>query len=205
MEVRGKKSPYLFKRRLTIKETTLRIDYEVVSEKPLSALWSAHPLLRVGPGSRILLPPEVDSLLIAGSKGNRLGKPGDRCSWPISKEKKLDVLVSPEVGWADKLFTDALTRGSCALLDASGEFVVFRFDPLLTPYLGIWICQGGWPDSRPFEDFNVALEPCSGRPDSLAEAAAQDACRHLQPGKPLRWWLEIELGKNKEEILLGRK
>jgi galactose mutarotase-like enzyme len=197
MEVSGKKAPYLFKRRLTIKETTLRIDYEVVSEKRLSALWSAHPLLRVSPGSRILLPPEVESLLIAGSEGNRLGKPGDRCSWPIFEDISIDVLDHPKKGWADKLFTDALSQGSCGLLDAeSEEFVIFRFDPKLTPYLGLWICQGGWPASRPFEDFTVALEPCSGRPDSLAEAAGQDACQLLQPGKPLRWWLEIELGKN---------
>ncbi len=198
MEARGRASfPYTFRRRLTITGETLRLDYELESEsdQPMRVLWSAHPLLAVSEGSRIYLPPEVDSLFVNWSAGERLGRYGDRCAWPGTDDKCLDVLRSPEARTADKLFTCKLCEGFCAFHDrASDESIIFRFDAARTPYVGLWICQGGWPTAQGVEKhFTVALEPCSGRPDALSEAAGRGECLYLEPRAVERWWLEVTL------------
>lgn len=201
MEAGGVNVPYRFRRRLTIEGETLRLDYELVSESDhqMRVLWSAHPLLAVSEGSRIFLPPEVHSLFVNWSAGERLGKFGDSCAWPRADDasgRRLDVIGSRGMGTADKLFTERLHQGFCAFHDrASDESIIFRFDPNQTPYLGLWICQGGWPTTAPAEEghYTVALEPCSGRPDSLAEAAQRDECVRLKARETKHWWLEISL------------
>jgi hypothetical protein len=195
-ECRSAAVPAVFRRRATLGARGLRLDYEVesLSTSPFRYLWSAHPLLAVSEGSRILLPASVDSLLVNWSRDARLGRFGDRCGWPRHRGMTLDVLEPARAGTADKLFTPALSEGFCAYHDrASGESVTLRFDPGLTPYVGLWICQGGWPTSRAAKHYTVALEPCSGQPDALSEAAQRNACRVLAPKAVDRWWLEVEL------------
>ena len=201
MEADEKRLPYLFRRRLTIRENRLRLDYELVSksENSMRVLWSAHPLLAASPGSRIFLPAEAESVLVNSSTGDRLGAHGERCAWPIENKTgtgdRLDVLLSPDAGTADKLFTERLNEGWCAFHDArTDESVTIRFDVASTPYIGIWICAGGWPlGAERKRHYTVALEPCSGRPDELMEAAQAGECWRLEAGAVKRWWLEIEL------------
>jgi galactose mutarotase-like enzyme len=73
------------------------------------------------------------------------------------------------------------------------ESLAIRWDVAALPFLGIWLCQGGWPEARP-GDFTVALEPCNGHPDALAEAVEQARCRTLAPGEAHSFWLELDLG-----------
>ncbi len=202
VEAHGKRLPYLFRRRMKVQRNKLRLDYELVSKNAnrMSVLWSAHPLLAVSSGSRIFLPAEVKSVFVDSSTHDRLGAHGERCAWPVEDKtgarRRLDTLPPPEAGTADKLFTDRLTEGVCAFHDeASNESVTIRFCPNRTPYLGIWICAGGWPSTSAKKHYTVALEPCSGRPDTLAEAAQRGECWQLEAGATERWWLEMELNK----------
>jgi galactose mutarotase-like enzyme len=198
MEARGVSYPYVFRRRITIKGDTLRLDYELESEKAMRALWSAHPLLAVSQGSQIILPAETDSLFVNWSANERLGNFGDFKPWPETIDgTRLDILGAREERTADKLFAFRLREGFCAYYDrASDESILFRFDLARTPYIGLWICQGGWPISEARDGrghYTIALEPCSGLPDSLAEAAKQSECLSLEAGGVERWWLEITL------------
>ena len=157
-----------------------------------------HPLLAVSAGSRIVLPELVRSVVVESSRGERLGARGAQVEWPGGGSDRLDVVRGPGVGWAEKLFTGRLGEGFCALYDAgSDSWLSFRFDPRTTPYVGLWICQGGWPESRDAKHFTVALEPCSGRPDSLAEAAARGECATLEPRGSNRWVLEVAIEKQR--------
>jgi hypothetical protein len=191
-EVRGSVTPCLFRRRLALANRTLRLEYEIVSEadRDVDVVWSAHPLLRASPGSEIVLPRSVDALTVEWSLGDRLGRHGD------TTRQVPAVLAPSSAGTADKLFTARLDEGRCAYLDrATGEALAFRWDAARVPYLGLWICQGGWPTSRPAKHYTVALEPCLAPCDSLAEARAGGQALRLAPRARYAFALDVTLGR----------
>jgi hypothetical protein len=195
----GRRLPYIFRKKLSLHGATLRLDYELLSlsDLPIAYLYSAHPLLKVEQGATLVLPPEVNALLIESSKDEELGAPGEYCSWPLADMRgervRLDVLQGPELKTAHKLFTSRIRSGSCGVhFPCTREGLRYRFDPEAQPYIGLWLCQGGWPSSENGH-FTVALEPCTGRTDSLAEAFSNGEHRTLQPHGVHRWWLEMEM------------
>ena len=195
--------PLQIKKTVQLQEKKVRLDYEAtnLSQSSVKLLWSAHPLLRVEAGTEIILPKEVKEIEVGWSAQERLGRPGDRCTWPEATERsgrmvKLNRIVSPTVGSAEKLFTPRLSQGFCGMfLPREDEGIAFRFDPRLVPYVGIWMCQGGWPTSRAAKHFTAALEPCFGRPDSLEEAIRRNECAVLRGYESMRWWMEIEVNR----------
>jgi hypothetical protein len=195
--------PLRFTKKVKLQESTVRLDYEAtnLSQFSVKFLWSAHPLLTVEAGAEIILPKEVKEIEVGWSAGERLGKPGDRCTWPEATERsgrkvKLNRMVSPSAGTAEKLFTPRLSQGFCGMfLPREEEGIAFRFDPRLVPYVGIWMCQGGWPTSRAAKHFTAALEPCFGRSDSLEEAIRRNQCAVLRGYESMRWWMEIEVNR----------
>ncbi len=199
LEVRGRSLPYMLTRRMKLEENTLLLNYQItnLSDADLRFLWSAHPLLAVEPGAKILLPAEVSELEVNWSHDERLGKGGDVCTWPETIDKfgrkaNINTVAEPATGTADKLFTPRLSEGVCALFyPRTNESLVFSFDPELVPYVGLWICNGGWPLSRAAKHFTVALEPCTGRPDSLQEAIKRGECDSSSRHKIKSWWLRL--------------
>ena len=193
--------PLRFTKEVQLRENTVRLDYEAtnLSQSTVKFLWSAHPLLTVEPGAEIILPPEVEEVEVEWSRDERLGKAADRCGWPTTTERsgrmiELNRVAPPTASTADKLFTGPLSEGFCGMfLPGKNESIAFRFDPRMVPYLGLWICQGGWPESRSEKQFTVALEPCSGRPDSLSESIRRNECVMLAANETARWWMEIEI------------
>jgi galactose mutarotase-like enzyme len=192
--------PLRFTKKVQLQENTVILEYEAtnLSQSNVKFLWSAHPLLRVEPDAEIVLPKEVKEVEVGWSKEERLGKSGDRCAWPKAIERSgrmvhLNQVLAPIAGTADKLFTPRLSEGFCGMfLPRAEEGITFRFDPRLVPFVGIWICQGGWPTSRATKHFTIALEPCLGRPDSLEEAVKRNECAVLRGGESIQWWMEIE-------------
>jgi galactose mutarotase-like enzyme len=193
--------PLRFSKTLELQENTLRLEYEAanLSQSMVKFQWSAHPLLRVEPGAEIILPEEVRELELGWSADERMGKPGTRCTWPTATDSsgrkvKLNRIASPRAGTAEKFFTPRLSEGLCGMfLPQAEEGIAFRFDPQLVPYLGIWICQGGWPTSRSTKHFTAALEPCMGRHDSLEEGIKRNECAVLDGNESMQWWMEIEV------------
>jgi len=213
LAITGVRLPYVFRKRIRLAGGAVEIRYALasVSDKPFKYLWSCHPLLAVEAGAEIVLPTEVNDLFIGSSTGNRLGAPGDRCAWSRGLAADgspviLNALAGPTQKTAEKLFTPRLSHGYCGLyFPSTDEAIVFRFDPQVVPFVGLWICQGGWPADRTGH-FTVALEPCNGRPDSLAEAIARNECRELLPHTVHRWTLRIEIhqGDGKSAIPEGQ-
>ncbi|MGQ0507926.1 MAG: hypothetical protein ACT4TC_21700 [Myxococcaceae bacterium] len=213
-QLQAQSSLGLFDRRLTIERAVLRIDYALKASRSGRYLWSAHPLLAASTGSTVELPPEVTSLCVEWSsvsaEAQTVTLPGsDRVdgrdgtmpglgSRPANgaygtMEWPGPYRVDGTLGTAFKLFTDKLAERWCAYHDArTGHSLRYTFD---VPYLGVWISQNGWPTSRAAKHFTVALEPCSGRPDSLAVAAAQGTCPSIAAGEVHRWTIEIALTK----------
>jgi len=180
---------------------TLIIEYEIqnLSDQPLAYLWSAHPLLKAETGANLLLPDDVRDLLIEWSSDARLGKAGQSCAYPLAATmdgavEDLRIVKPASAGTADKLFTPRLKAGFCGLhFPGSNESIAFRFDVKQIGYVGLWLCQGGWPQSAIEKHFTIALEPCNARTDSLADAIEQGECPTLAARSSERWTLRVEL------------
>lgn len=199
LEVAGVHLPYLLRRKTRLAGSVVELEYEItnLSDKSFKYLWSAHPLLAIEAGAEIVLPPDVSEVLVDYSAGHRFAI-GKTISWPRAsatngKPGTLNEISGPQQKTADKLFTPRLSQGHCGLrFPHTGEAVFFRFDPRLVPFLGLWICQGGFP-TEGLSEFTVALEPCSGRPDSLVTAIARGECPELSAHATHRWWLHVEI------------
>jgi galactose mutarotase-like enzyme len=169
------------------------------AKHPVPWSWSAHPLFLAEPGDRILLPDSIDSLRVEGSGGERLGCAGDKVAWPLAtladgSRTNLSVAQAPHSRIGDKLFAGPLTAAEnwCALeRPSAGIRVRFRFDTAMTPYLGLWICYGGWPDGAGPKQNCVALEPSTAPVDSLARSGPWS--RVLGPGQSCSWPMFVDL------------
>jgi galactose mutarotase-like enzyme len=173
--------------------------------------WAAHPLFSVDPGDRILLPESVKTVRVENSRGNRLGLKGSQIAWPTGNapnisdpSRCLNVTRDAASEIADKLFTGSMQEEWCALERASiGLRITVRFDRTLTPYLGLWLCYGGWPESNPADNpdspkqYCVALEPATAPADSLADTG--EWSRWLDAGETATWPMELALDRIKIE------
>jgi galactose mutarotase-like enzyme len=207
----GRRLPFIFRKRIRLEDETVAIQYELesVTDAPFHYLWSAHPLLRVDPGCRIILPTDVTDVLVESSRNQRLGNHGDSARWPRTSladgsETDLSILGDPSRQTADKLFTPRLSQGACGLYyPDSNESVSFHFNSAVVPYLGIWICEGGWPNPEDGH-YTVALEPCTSPVDSLAEAVGRGDSAEIRPGTKRFWELRVQLQIGLPEDLADR-
>lgn len=197
--------PLELDRTLALSETqdgwTLNITYRLTNtgNAPMPWSWAAHPLFTAAKGDRILLPDSIQSLRLEGSGGGRLGKNGDTVAWPAAKlaaggTTDLSLAEGPESGIGDKLFAGPLGPDAnwCALeRPSAGVRIRVSFDTTATPYLGLWICHGGWPDGAGPKQTCVALEPATAPVDSLAETGPWS--RTLAAGQSFEWPMRVDL------------
>jgi len=177
-------------------ESTVRIDYVAtnLSDRSFSFHWAAHPLFQAREGMKLRVPDELNEIEIAYSEGNRLGRFGDRISWPFPKSRgesvDLSRLGAPDRSVADKYyFTGKLTRGWAKLTDpATGEELALRFPVDQVPYLGIWANSGGYGGFNHF-----AIEPATGRMDDLNYAMRHCEAATVEGRGTYRWYLEVTL------------
>jgi galactose mutarotase-like enzyme len=177
----------------------LRLDYTVSNTGSSAApwSWSAHPLFAVEEGDRIVLPDSITRLRVEGSGGGRLGKAGDLVAWPMATQadgsrSDLSVAQSPETGIGDKLFAGPLDAAEnwCVLeRKKAGVKIRVRFDAAATPYLGLWVCYGGWPERPGTKQMCVALEPATAPVDSLSQTGAWS--RVLAAKKTFSWTMTV--------------
>lgn len=166
------------------------------SEHPFPYIWAAHPLFQVTQSTRILLP--ADRVTVDSALGSQL-KPTTDYAWPLADimdgtRRDLSHL-NPSLGEAYKLYATHPSAGWAALHDSvTGEFIAFGFSLADLPYCGVWINQRGWPVAGE-PCFNVALEPCSGCPDSLADAVGHGTHQILAGFGTAAWRLVMVIGQ----------
>jgi galactose mutarotase-like enzyme len=197
--------PLELARHVTVSQTErgyrIWLAYRLTNRGPVPApwSWSAHPLFLAQEGDRIVLPDGIHSLRVEGSAGSRLGGKGDFVNWPIANltkrgETDLSVALSAHSGAGDKLFAGPLDSHQtwCQLIRASaGVKIRVGFDSAATPYLGLWLCYGGWPDRDGPKQTCVAIEPSTAPVDSLAETGPWS--RQLAPGKSVHWTMSVDV------------
>jgi len=89
----------------------------------------------------------------------------------------------PPPGTSSKLHLPRGSTSSAGLAWSDGSAIELAWDSTLTPYVGVWACNG---DLGGYQQ--IAVETATGgddRPDPSAPPPV------LEPGEQLRWWLEI--------------
>jgi len=201
--------PLALERAITLREKSsasgkcwqLRLDYKITNTgaSPTPWSWAAHPLFTAEAGDRIVLPASITTLRLEGSGGGRLGKSGDSVNWPMAtprdgSQSDLSLAQPRESAIGDKLFAGPLsTNENSAVLErrSAGIRIKVGLDPEATPYFGLWICHGGWPDRPGPKQTCVALEPATAPVDSLAQTGPWS--RVLAPGASFSWPMTVEL------------
>ncbi|MBW4082476.1 hypothetical protein [Paenibacillus sp. S150] len=195
--VEGVEFPYLLEKVYSFaSENILRIDYTLTnrSEAPFSFLWAAHPLLRIRQGMRLLVPDGLDEIEVAFSAEQRLGAAGDKRPWPLAEVSvgtaDLSMVEAEKGRFAEKYyFTGRLKTGFAGIRDpATGEALTFSFPAGQVPYLAVWANYGGFGGN-----YQLALEPATGRMDSLARAVRRGGAAEAGPGSRYRWYLEVKV------------
>lgn len=175
----------------------IRLEYRLrnLGKIPVPWAWSAHPLLAVDPGDRILLPESVHSVAVEASLTGRLS--GPVMKWPIAHlsagATDLSIAQAPGSQIGDKLFAGPLNEREswCALERFSaGLRIRVSFDPAIAPFLGVWLCHGGWPPRPGPKQMCVALEPSTSPVDSLASAGKWQ--RVLEPHAVSSWTMTAD-------------
>jgi galactose mutarotase-like enzyme len=197
--------PLELQRKIELRETTrgwrLDLSYTLRNLGSFSVpwSWSAHPLFAVEAGDRIVLPDSTRRLRLEGSGGARLGQSGDTVAWPIATlpdagTTDLSLAAASDSRIGDKLFAGPLgdAENWCELLRPSAALRIrVTFDPAATPYLGLWICYGGWPQRPGPKQMCVAMEPSTAPVDSLAVTGPWS--RTLAPDECFNWKMEVEI------------
>ncbi|WP_018759757.1 DUF4432 family protein [Paenibacillus terrigena] len=195
--VHGVRLPYRLSKTYSFtEEQRLRIDYTVYNPSPfpLSFLWAAHPLFAVHEGMEIIVPSELNEIVVSYSQHERLGRMGDVRSWPIPFEDhpeiRLHQVEAMTAGTAEKYyFRGELPEGRAGLHDPStGESLMMYFPVEQVPYFAVWANYGGYQGG-----YNVALEPATGFLDDLSYAMKQGMVATIEAGGRYHWFLEVEL------------
>jgi galactose mutarotase-like enzyme len=181
-----------FNKRLTLERDTLRVAYKLVNSgsAPQSFLYACHPLFAVSAGDQVFLPDEIRELTLDYSKGDRLGAPGSVLPWPTTKSGiHLDVALGPRAGTAEMFYSQRLSKGTCGIhRESSAQVLEVSFDSRRLPYLGIWLCYGGWPsDGEEPRQYAVALEPTTSPCNTLATAQRTHTSVSLKAGQTCDW------------------
>lgn len=193
----GVAMPYRFERTITARENSgvLKFDYVVTNmgDSPLEWIWSAHPLLAIEPGMRLLTPPAA-RFHLGSMHPNDLLAQREGLNFPLTvRGVDLTTLPQTDAGMAIKLWSDALTEGWATVRATDGEFRM-RWNVSQLPQLGIWMNLGAWSGDGGAPYYNMGVEPCIGAQDSLAQAVTEYHLFETLPPQGVRsWGLEIEL------------
>jgi galactose mutarotase-like enzyme len=187
-----------FAKHLALQSSTLEVRYRVenIGAEPQSFLYACHPLFAVSTGDRILLPPDIRALTLNYSRDHRIGERGSIVPWPVTASGiRLDVTEGPERGTAEMFYTGRLKEGVCGIWRRAADQVLeVAFDTSRLPFLGLWICYGGWPDqSDGPRQYAVALEPTTSGCNTLAEAQQMGCAVELRVGDVSEWEIRFQI------------
>lgn len=196
-----------FAKHIELNGQNIQITYELESfeEVPFDYIWSAHPLLNIAEDDQIILPDEISEVVLNWTSDPSVGDFGDRLRWPkiLGNNSNIDFnyVQNKSLEFAVKLFSDRLTNGKAGLYkQQADDTLLFSFNTDQVPFLGLWLCYGGWPEETQEKEYTLALEPCSARPDSLSEACKWSDQQQISPLSIKCWEIDISVSKGKKNL-----
>lgn len=167
---------YRFSRSMRAVPGGVRFEYSAEAlSRLVPFLWAAHPQFVATPGTRVELPgvSEVVDVLDPGEP---------RLPW-AGELATIDTVPS---GGCRKVYAEPSVHASAArLVRGDGRALELHWSSECA-YVGVWF-DGGAFSREPV----IAIEPSTGYFDSLATAVARGRVPVLEPGSPLRWWVEV--------------
>jgi hypothetical protein len=159
------------------------------------AMWAAHPLFSVTPGTRIILPESVRNI-INTVPGPALGGYGGRFNFPTARTaegREWDLSrVGPKDGkyYFKYFFLDNLQEGFALIHDPQNREAVGLVWPVeQVPYLGMWVNEGAWAGM-----YDVAPEPCTAPFDRWDTARQWGKLPVIPPFGSQEWSLRTTVG-----------
>lgn len=189
---------YAFSKKVHLEENRFIIDYLVQNneDEPLPYIWAAHPLLNVEPGDEIYLTDEIQNLHLYWSNDLNLGANVEELEWPLI-DGQIDYSVVPnrDFNKAVKLFSGKLSEPVWASLHKpkSKESFLITFDSPEIPFLGVWLCYGGWPENSKDKHLTIALEPTNAPGDRMTDLMRENKCGVLLPHQISEWQVEFSI------------
>ena len=165
-------SPFDFQRTIALREDMIEFSYRLNSHSEAEEhfLWAMHPLLRLRPGDRLVLPPSTRALL-------------DGQAWVDA----VDLGVPP--GRCSKTYSGPLTEGFAGIHNLkTADRIDFEWSPSENNTLGLWLNCGGWHGHSHF-----AIEPTNGADDRLDYAATRKRCGRLAAAGTATWQVGLRL------------
>ncbi|MFO7971553.1 MAG: hypothetical protein R6U40_07365 [Desulfobacterales bacterium] len=207
LTIAGVQLQYRLTKRISLDGNRVLLDYYLANEDdiPLTYLWSAHPLLRVNPGTKLFFRDNIEEVFVNWASDPDLGQFGDKLPWPVIRNNgqpiDYSVVKKRDFGQAAKFFTHSLNNGLAGIHDSqTDETLLFHFDPGKTPYLGLWLCYGGWPAEADRKHLTVGIEPTNGRPDALDEAVKRRECSEIKAKGTHQWVIGMSLWEGKPDL-----
>ena len=116
------------------------------------------------------------------------------CAHPLFRyEADMQVEVGstvprPELGESRKVFLRRGQADRARLEWRAGPAIEIAWDKRVTPYVGVWVCNGDLGGYR-----HIAIEPATGGGDRPHVAVPPPLLAH---GEQLTWWLEVRDARN---------
>ncbi len=178
--VRLKSLPLEFKKRISFEnQNTIRMDYNIknLSSKEVYYLWALHGLNVFDHNTEFIFSEEMkDVLNVANEDDLSLIDLKSLKNYEDKKEHKY-------------YFLNKIKNGSVGLdyKDHKIKYMI-NFDPIINPYLGVWITKGGFKG-----EYNCALEPSNGFYDNLNSAYYNKKLPFLKALEEKQWTVFIEI------------
>jgi galactose mutarotase-like enzyme len=195
--VHGVRLPYRFERivSMTANEQKVSMVYRVTNLTvfDLPFIWSAHPILQVSPGVRLIA--SLEDVTVYDSLSGQFDELKQQICWPLLRDRDgndwdLSLLPQTEAPLSVKLYGRVKKTAGATLRDAStASQIHFLFDAKEITHLGIWLNFNACsvvPDGP--RDYFVAVEPCIGAQDDLALAYEQLGDYGIVPAQGERSW-----------------
>jgi len=166
-----------------------RVPWAVISQDSISCVMSCEGRALPWRLERSIQLGDVVRVTYVLSNAGATEIPGYWCAHPLFRyEAGMEIDIgAPLMGFAEgksgKFFMPRGEIDRARLRWPGGQLIEIAWDRQMTPYCGIWICNGDLGGYR-----QVAIEPATGggdRPDS------DEPPPMLQHGQLLEWWLEI--------------
>lgn len=156
-------------------------------------MWKLHAAMNVEPGDMLVCPARTARVGdLEWSRWHTL----EPFAWPVIIEDPLQGEVSrvdrvpPPDGTVDFFFLYNLEAGQIAWESAArGLRFGLDFDTAVFPFAWLFASYGGL-----LGYYTVVLEPCSGMPMSVNEAAGLGQCSRLEPGESIETRVTIYAG-----------
>lgn len=170
--VRLSVSPFDFERAIELEENEIRLSYQLANRSPAPEyfLWAMHPLLRLQPDDRLVLPPSTRTLM-------------NGATW-------IDA-IDPDVRKGDscKVLAGPLKAGFAAIRSGhTDDGLEFEWTPAENNGLGIWLTRGGWHGHHHF-----AIEPTNSGADALTTAVAREWCGTVDGASNTTWQVRVRI------------